>query len=315
MKARDVMILVMCVLVISCKEEVLDHYDPSLVDRGKIDKAFHPQVSQVLFDHLYVVVDSTTYQALTSNRNWKQSYAFLDKGLPDFTPHQENGSTCYMRGHHHYIEILGPNNSYGEPVGKSGIGFSLENEKEHFHLGVVPKFTNDNDKYLTAAETVSMPLGVTEPTWFKTFYTPSPGTALHTWYAFYNPGFLDELHHQKHHSYTREAFLKDAYDDKKLFNGIHTIHLMCTAEDYQRVAQEMYYLGCELLDRHGKKLLIKSGDVNISLSLSENIEYSRITRLECNLNMEDNSVTRLGNLTITNSGRESVWELNQIHQK
>ncbi|MEM7085259.1 MAG: DUF5829 family protein [Bacteroidota bacterium] len=306
------MLILISVFCISCQKQTSKKYDPSLIQREKIDELFDKEVSEVLFDHLYVVVDSLTYARLTEDNLWNRMYASFDMGLPDFVPVVASSSTCYMRGHLHYLEILGPTNTYNEPVGKSGIGFSLKNDGEHFHRGISPKMRGNNGSIINAAEIVSIPLGVNEQIWFKAFYTPSPGTALHTWYAFYNPVFLDSLNDQKHTFYSREAFLQKSYREDFLFNGINSIHLKCTPEDYHRIAQEMRHLGCRLLENNAEKLTIQSGDVFVTLTLS-NVKYSRITRLQCRLNRIDNSVTRLGNLTITNSGKESVWDFSNVH--
>ncbi|QLG44920.1 DUF5829 family protein [Costertonia aggregata] len=306
--------LVVLLMLTSCKEKVRQGYDASVIDREKIDKVFGHDVSQVLFDHLYIVLDSVTYDQLTQHDVLKDTYASLDNGLPDFKAVDESMTSCYMRGHEHYIELLGPNNEYNEPVGKSGIGFALRNKGEHFHLGVNPKLKQSGTPYLSVSETVEMPLGEEKATWFKAFYSPNSGTALHTWYAFYNPAFLDSLHRSEHQEYTREAFLKDSYSKKQLFEGINSINMICTPKDYERIVQEMRQLGCRLISKEGKTLTIASGDVSIAITPSARLEFSRITHIACGLNAMDTSTTTLGNLTITNTGTQSIWNLENLYK-
>ncbi|SEL63895.1 hypothetical protein SAMN04487910_2879 [Aquimarina amphilecti] len=310
---RIAICLILSISFVSCNEREKKEDSDIIIDRKKIDAVFNKNVSKLLLDHLYVVVDSITYERLTNDNQWKNTYASLDLGLPDFAPVHDHSSTCYLRGHQHYIEILGPKNSYNEPVGKSGIGFSLQNQDEHFHLGVQPKMKASKDSFLYATETVEIPLGLDQHTWFKAFYTPSPGTALHTWYAFYNPVFLDSLYGKHHTSYSREAFLKPTYANKKLFNGIKEIYLTCTPEDYLRITQELGYLRCKLLKKNGKTLTIKGGDITVRIEPSGEIEYSRITQITCELNEKDHSIIQLGNLTITNQGTESIWNFDQLY--
>ena len=311
-----IILFVLCyMLFISCQKQKQQSEEPSIIDREKIDAVFRKDVSKVLLDHLYVVVDSATFARLTEDNRWKGTYAAMDLGLPDFDPVDDCATTCYLRGHQHYIEILGPKNKYNEPIGKSGIGFSLKNDNEHFHLGVEPKMKAAKDSFLYAFETVQIPLGKRKKhTWFKAFYTPNPGTALHTWYAFYNPAFLDSLYGKHHASYSRETFLESTYTDQKLFNGIKEIYLSCTPNDYQRIAQEMRYLGCKLLEKNGDILTIAGGDVKIRIEPSNQIEYSRITQITCRLNDNDHSITQLGSVTITNQGTESIWNFNELHK-
>jgi len=300
-------------LLSSCNKEQADPYHADVIKREEIHRAFGTDVSRVLFDHLYVVVDSATYSKVTSDTQWHHTYASIDSGLPDFAPLSKDAATCYLRGHQHSIEILGPNNTYGEPVGKSGIGFSLNNKGEDYHLGATPKLRALKDSLLTASETVQMEVHGQDHTWFKAFYTPSPGTALHTWYAFYNPDFLHQLSGKKHESYSREVFLESSYEDHKLFNSISEIHLKCTLQDFNRIAQELGYLKSEILDKEGGLYTIKSGDISIVLEPSGDISYSRITTLTCELNKADTSVNQLGNITITNNGKVSTWDFNQLH--
>lgn len=311
---RIVLFIFLLKLSIACNDPIQKKDDHSIIDREKIDEVFRKDISKVLLDHLYIVVDSLTYEKLTKNNQWKETYASLDIGLPDFAPINNHSSTCFLRGRQHYIEILGPKNNYNEPVGKSGIGFSLKNNNEHFHLGVESKLKASKDSFLYATQTVQMPLGEHKQTWFKAFYTPSPGTALHTWYAFYNPSFLDSLYGNHNSSYSREVFLESTYTDHKLFNGIKEIYLNCTPNDYRRIAQELGYLRCKLLKKNGETLSIASGDVKINIKPSNDIEYSRITQITCRLNDIDNSITKLGNLTITNQDNESIWNFDDLHK-
>lgn len=313
MSIRITAVILGTLVCTACNKPVQKEYDSSLIDKQKVNHALGNNISKILLDHIYVVVDSATYSSITSNNHFKTRYAALDTGLPDFTPVVTNSSTCYLRGHQHSIEILGPSNTYNEPVGKSGIGFSLKNKGEHFHLGITPKLTTHKDTVLHASETVKMTLGAQNPTWFKAFYTPSLGTALHTWYGFYNPAFLDELHGTTNDAYTREAYLSKAYAEDKLFNSIESIRLSCTAKDFQRIAQELGYLKCTLTKNDGETYTIKSGDIQIILEFSKQINYSRITQIKCTLNKEDHSLHQLGNLTIKNQGKRSTWDFNALH--
>jgi len=313
MKIFKVITVISILFLSSCQDEERK-YNHDLIKPEKIDAILGNDVSKVLFDHLYVVLDSLTYEHLTNDNDWKKSYATLDGGLPDFTPIKKGSSICYLRGYQHYIEILGPNNIYNESVGKSGIGFSLVNKGEHFHLGVEPKLKTSKDSVLNVAEMVKMELNGKEQTWFKAFYTPSYGTALHTWYGFYNPTFLNDLNGENHLFYSRETFLEPTYEDSKLFHSVAAIQLSCTKNDFRRIAQELGYLKCELIEQDGEVFTIASGDIEISIEQSNKINYSRITEIKCNLNRVDNSVNQIGNLTITNKEKISVWNFSELHK-
>lgn len=306
-------VIFLLILSVSCKNKEQNLRESS-VDYSKVDTFFGDDVSQLLFDHLYVVLDSVSYTELTKNAFFTKMYVAIDKGLPHFEAIDKKTVTCYLRGHKHYIEILGPDNQFKEPVGKSGIGFSLHNKGEHFHLGLQPKLKRSETTYLSIAETVDMPIDQDEVTWFKAFYSPAKNTNLHTWYAFYNPIFLDSLHQKKHPYYSREAFLQKSYKEECLFKNIKSISMSCTIDDFDRIAQEMRHLGCELLKKENNTLSIASGDVIINIQLSNTIEFSHITQIQCELNTTDSSVIQLGNITIINQGIESVWNFENLNK-
>ena len=67
-------------LSVSCKEG--KSIKKASIDKEKISELFNNDVSKLLFDHLYVVLDSISYDKLTKNPEWQDSYAQLDMGLP-----------------------------------------------------------------------------------------------------------------------------------------------------------------------------------------------------------------------------------------
>ncbi|WP_335967091.1 DUF5829 family protein [Galbibacter sp. PAP.153] len=306
-------LLLIMLLIVSCKGKT-DNANDKPFSKEKIVEYFGKDVSKVVFNHLYVVVDSLSYAKFMENKEWRNSYASMDMGLPNFQEANKTAASCYVRGHKHYIEILGPNNIFNEPVGKSGLGYSLENKGEHFHLGIEPRLKANGTSYLSASETVDMPFGDTKQTWFKAFYTPSPGTALYTWYAFYNPSFLEVLYGDDYTIYSRETYLKGSYTNEKLFQGVEKLELICTIKDYNRIAQEMRHLGCELIKKENETLSIASGDIVISISPSTKVEFSRVNKLHCILNNLNYEQVELGNLLIKNNGKESVWDFSKLYK-
>ncbi len=294
------------VLLLGCKEKTkLQSVSP--VNYEMIDALFAKETSSILFNHLYVVLDSVSYSQFLKASEWMKAYASVDEGLPNFTATTNKTSTSYLRGHHHYIEILGPENTYGEPEGKGGIGFCLSHSLQSFHNNIKPELKKEDSPYLANSETVTLPLKGKEEVWFKAFYTEGPKTNVQSWYAFYNPQFLASLYGSDHETYARETFLKTAYAPEKLFKGISAIEMACNPADYLRIAQEMRHLGCPLLKKEGNNLTVRSGDIDIKIMLHSEIEQSRIHKLHCSLNQPDESVKTFGDLVITNSGLRSIW--------
>ncbi|WP_156949977.1 DUF5829 family protein [Maribacter antarcticus] len=306
---KTTILYLLCILqlvLLSCKQNTGESPTPT-IDYQKIDMLFEQETSDILFNHLYITLDSISYSQFLKASQWMESYAAIDEGLPNFHPITENTTTSYLRGHHHYVEILGPDNAYGAAKGKSGIGFCLTHHKESFNDSIAPKLKKEDTPYLAFSETIVQPLAATEDVWFKAFYTKGPKTNMQSWYAFYNPEFLTSLHGSEHENYARDLFLKKTYAPEKLFKGISSIELACNQADYNRIAQEMRHLGCPLLKKVGDTLTVRSGDIDIKLMLHPEQEQSHIHKLLCTLNRADESVKAFGDLVIINSGHQSVW--------
>lgn len=298
-------ILVAAVFLMGCKQKTKAP-EESLIDKEKIQSLFDKNPNNVLFNHLYVVLDSSTYAQLRSNTFLNESYAGLDRGMPDFKKINDTVNSIYLRGEKHYLEILGPKNRFKEPVGQVGMGFSLGGPKS-FSLKNTPKLKEGGTKFLQGGDTVSFNIKNKERVWYKPFYTFGMKTNLYTWYSYYNPEFLEAIDGKKQDTYTREGYLKKAYDPEKLFKNMVAIILRCNRGDHFRIARELELLGCTLEKKEGDDLIFKAGDIYLKLILDHKMERSTILQIESSLNGEDNRKLELDNITIKNEGKRSLW--------
>jgi len=298
-------ILVMAIFIMGCKQEA-KRPDDSLIDKKKIENMFDENPNNVLFNHLYVVLDSVSYARFRSNTFLNESYAGLDLGMPDFKKINDSVNSIYLRGEKHYLEVLGPNNRFKEQVGKVGIGFSL-GENESFSLKKSPKLKEAGTKFLQGSDTVSLSIKNEKRVWYKPFYTYGMETNLYTWYSYYNPEFLEAIDGEKRDVYTRKDFLGKAYAPEKLFRNFVAVILKCNRGDHFRIARELELLGCNLEKKEGDYLTFKAGDIYLKLILDRDLEHSTIVQIESSLNREDNRRLQLDKLTIKNEGKRSLW--------
>lgn len=298
-------ILIVCLLIFSCKKQKAETVFP-LIDKNAIENYFNKGSNGVLFNHFYVVLDSSSFSKFQSNTYLKKHYAGLDRGMPNFEPIHDTATSIYLRGERHYIEILGPNNKFNEPVGKFGIGFSLYGKSPNF-LNNSPKLKKEGTKFLNGIDTVSVTVNKKDLVWYKPYYTYGMETNLHTWYSYYNPDFLNVMNGDIRETYTAEEFLKHAYKAEKLFHGIKTIIINCNKADHFRIASELDLLGCPIVSKKSDDLIFKVGDVYIKLIKKANILKSSIVQFEVILNREDNRVLELDNIKIENEGKKSRW--------
>lgn len=271
---------------------------------SKNNLASHP--NSVLFNHLYIVLDSTTFTALRENVFLKDTYAALDAGMPDFNQIQENSSAIYLRGENHYLEILGPKNSFEEPVGQIGIGFSIA---EHKNFPVdIKDFIADSTAYLNGSSMAQYTIHEEQINWYKAFYSKVAHTNLYTWYAQYNPNFLNLISRSENEKYTRKNFLKKAYAKDKLFKDVSSIVLNCTTNDYDRIVQELTLLDCPLMERNTEFSVYRVNEITLKLKRTL-LKASQVEQITAQLNRPDQTEITLGNMSIRNTGEMSTWVL------
>lgn len=304
LKYMQVIFLAIVFLVGCKKEKKLP--DDLLIDKDKIQAMFSKNPNNVLFNHFYVVLDSSTYAQFRSNEFLNESYAGLDSGMPDFNKINDTVSNIYLRGETHYLEILGPNNSFKEPVGQIGIGFSL-GEQQPFSLNKSPEFIEEGTKFLRAWDTASFTIKDKRQIWYKAFYTFGMKTNLYTWYSYYNPKFLEAIDGEGREVYAREDFLKNAYVPEKLFKNVVSMTLGCNLADHYRISKELELLGCTLEKKEGDDVIFKAGDIYIKLILTRNKGKSQLLQMETTLNREDNRTLEIGNITIKTKDKKSLW--------
>jgi hypothetical protein len=80
----------------------------------------------VVMNHLHVVLDQPTFEAVRASKFLPTEFAAVDTGLPRFGPVTADSQSIYLRGEQTYLELFGPENPFGEPVGKEGIGLGVE---------------------------------------------------------------------------------------------------------------------------------------------------------------------------------------------
>jgi hypothetical protein len=109
------------------------------------EKASVASAPVVKFNHLYIVLDQATFESIRQSEFVTHQLAASDQGFPKFEPVDDQCQAIYLRGQDTYLELFGPQNKFNEPVGKIGLGWSvesvgeLEQVAERLRHGMLPK--------------------------------------------------------------------------------------------------------------------------------------------------------------------------------
>ena len=216
-------------------------------------------------NHIYVVVDSTTFNALKQS-NELNTLANQDKGLPNFLPLDNSATTIYMRFKSTYLEIMGPENRFKEKIGSVGIGFSWDTYNTT--LDSVQKSIQKFKDLKFHKSEANWSFGSKEILWYTFFYSNLKGS-IATWYAIYNPAFLNYLFNINYSDFKREDFLKKVFDQNKKIIDLSGIVINANANDFYKMIKEFKALNIKIKKQKPELVIYKLDSVTIELRLAE----------------------------------------------
>lgn len=255
-------------------------------------------------NHIYFVLDAATFEKIKSS-NELMAWGNWDKGLPGFDQVDKKTTTAYLRGKSTYLEIMGPDNKFGEKEGAIGIGFSWDVHGQ-FSDNIETKQKNKGLKFERSE--AKWDFGNGKILWYSAYYTKLKGSAA-TWYAFYNPDFLSNLYGRPYTSFTREDFLRNRSDNTKLITDISGIVLDCSSADYNKIIEEMAAFGIRK-KASGKTFIIFDVDsIEIRLHLT-NREKTAIRELRLKTQAQATENFTIENLQFKNTPGELVVKFN-----
>lgn len=211
-----------------------------------IDRFFRRhRLPPVPLDHLYVVLDAETHAALRASRFLLEEFAAVDSGLPHFRPVGPDTDVLYVRGAETYLELMGPQNHFGEPVGQIGLGFGVEVPGSLPRVfaslraaGLRPFFTSDHVDFV----------GPVPIPWKQTTGPRAPLVdGLAVWVSEYAPGFAHWLDPRDAdpRAIARSDFLRPRFRGDRLLADIIGIRLGVDPAARQTILDGLLALGYE----------------------------------------------------------------------
>lgn len=252
-------------------------------------------------NHIYVVVDSTTFSALKQS-NELNTLANQDKGLPNFLPVDNSATTIYMRFKSTYLEIMGPENRFKEKIGSIGIGFSWDTFNNT--LDTVQKSIQKSKDLRFQKSEANWSFGGKEILWYSFFYSDLKG-GIATWYAIYNPVFLNYLFNINYSDFKREDFLKKVFDQNKKIIDLSGIVINANANDFNKMIKEFKALKIKIEKQKPGLVIYKLDSVTIELKLAGR-RNSMIKELRFISKDKTRLNINLGNIHIKNSASNQI---------
>jgi hypothetical protein len=233
---------------------------------------------QTFFNHLFVVFNQTDFDALRKSSFVRDELAASDQGLPKFHAVDENCQAIYLRGLDTYLELLGPNNKFNEPVGKIGIGWSVEKVGE---LDTVQHLLTKNSTAEFTKELTRWDFdreGAVD--WYYALYhASSPAANACWWFSEYHRDFIPALFPEKKLQGSRLArrdLLDSQYDPKRIIKNVHSLTIELPKDAANALRSDLGTLGWNVEQFDSRTWILRGPEFRILLTVRQDIESAKL---------------------------------------
>lgn len=237
----------------------------------------YPFEKNIKFNHLYVVIDSTTYKYLSDSLPILADFSIMKESRTDAG--DESWSGKYLYGKNHYLEIFRPEGYEGAKLGDFGMGF-MPNK-----LGTLDSLHRHWSQRLDSVEREDQTLvddGVTYP-WFTALSIPNlDSLQLNIWlmeharedmlyYGFTEKDLMNEIDYWDYTRHKKAKNLKTSPDSvayNKLFDKVTLVHLVLSSKEVAYLRQYLLDFGFSEHDN-----AFRGNDIDVKYEIDEDRHF------------------------------------------
>lgn len=269
---------------------------------------------EIKLNHVSVVLSESDFEALRNSGFITQEFAAADQGMPNFAPVEGNCHVIYLRGQDTYLEFWGPANPLGAPVGKVGLGWSVENVGE---LDAVEKLLakNSPDTFTRKSkqwETVASG----SVNWYQALIRNDSATADSAWWFSETHGdFLPTLYALEPASdprISRRDFLAPYFDHQRIFKNITTLALQLPFESARSLRSDLETLGWRTEEFDTRTWILKGSEFRLMVHVADSHTNARLMSLGFDVNAPERAIPSQNlsqGLRLDFDGRRAGWIL------
>ncbi len=233
---------------------------------------------EVMLNHLYLVLNQEDFNAVRSSDFLVNQFAASDQGLPKFLPVDETCQAIYLRGSETYLELLGPDNKFGEPVGKFGIGWSVEKVGE---IDSVEKILTDESPDTFIRSLSQWDFDREDPVhWYHSLFRKQPALAKAVWwFSEYHVDFIPTLYPGpsiNDERIARRDFLASRYDSTKILKNLTSLTMELPNEAAKNLRADLEKLGWTIDSFDARTWTMRGPEFRILLTLAKENETARL---------------------------------------
>lgn len=254
-----------------------------------------------VLNHVYVVLDQATFDAMRNDPRVTQLLGPSDAGLPDYAPPSADADRIFLRGRATYLELFAPKNRFNEPVGKVGVAIAEDRPHDFEHIAKRWQIHCPTSFYrATVAWTRSQP----PIPWYDSIQCDETAVRkdLSIWAMVYKPAF--GRWQTGSETTARRAILAPRRTAGQGQFDVTGLDLAIPAADQKRIAQQLTAAGLIPEDRGGRTVFRGDG-WSITLR-SANITSAAVTAIRMRVRTTPKSALRLGNSVLKSGWRKAA---------
>ena len=270
---------------------------------------------EVKFNHLYVVLSQADFESLRSSDFLLNQFTASDQGFPKFLPVDDQCQSIYLRGQDTYIELFGPENKFGEPVGKIGVGWTVEKVGELDVLqGLLTK--DSPDSFTRVLNHWDFDREGAAVNWYHSLFRNQPSTCDAVWwFSETHVDFIPALYPDTSADgdcISRRDFLKSRYDATRILKNFTNLTIHLPPEAARSLRSDLDRVGWRNEEFDARTWILRGPDFRLMIFVQPEGADARLSSIgfETHPGFETQSQQTLGdNTEVSFDGKQSGWIL------
>ena len=268
---------------------------------------------EVKFNHLYVVLSQADFDALRTSDFLLNQFAALDQGFPKFLAVDGPCQSIYLRGRDTYIELFGPENKFGEPVGKMGMGWSVEKVGDLDVLqGLLTK--DSPDSFTRVLNQWDFDREGAAVNWYHSLFRKQSSTSDAVWwFSETHVDFIPALYPEKSSDgdrISRQDFLASRYDATRILKNFTNLTIHLPLEAARSLRSDLDQVGWRSEEFDSRTWILRGPDFRLMIIVQPEGANARLSSIgfESNPGFETQSQQSLGDeMEVSFDGKQSGW--------
>lgn len=237
---------------------------------------------EVKFNHFYIVLSQADLEAVRSSDFLLNQFAASDQGFPKFLAVDGQCQSIYLRGRDTYIELLGPENKFGEPVGKIGVGWTVEKVGELDVLqGLLTK--DSPDIFTRVLNQWDFDREGAAVNWYHSLFRNQPSTSDAVWwFSETHVDFIPALYPHKSadgDGISRRDFLESRYDAARILKNVTSLTIQLPSEAARNLRNDLDQVGWRSEEFDSRTWILRGPDFRLMIFVQPEGANARLSSI------------------------------------